>query len=100
MKFDCEVDFITETLCNNGFPEDIVRSIIRDKITHFHKTKVASAQTYSVYLRLTWLGQISDCFADQISACIRCYFASNLRVVYCTRTVLTSGRKDVVTPTT
>ena len=35
-KLDCEVSFITEALCNNGFPEDIVRSIIRDKIAHFH----------------------------------------------------------------
>ena len=41
MKLDCEVDFITETLGNNGFPEDIVRSVTRDKIAHFHKTKVA-----------------------------------------------------------
>ena len=94
-KLDGEIDFITETLCNNSFPEDIVRSVIGDKIAHFHKTKVASAQRCPVYLRLPRLGEISDRFADQISACIRrCYFASNLRVVYRTRTVLPSGRKD------
>ena len=84
-------------LCNNGFSEDIVRSVIGDKIAHFHKTKVASAQRCPVYLRLTWLCEISDRFADQISACIRrCYFASNLPVVYRTRTVLPPGRKDVL----
>ena len=44
LKLDGEVGFITETLCNNGFPEDIVRAVIRDKIAHFHKIKVASAQ--------------------------------------------------------
>ena len=35
-KLDGEIDFITETLCNNSFPEDIVRSVIGDKIAHFH----------------------------------------------------------------
>ena len=52
-KLDCKVGFITETLCNNGFPEDIVRSVIMDEIAHFLKTKVASAQKCSVYLRLS-----------------------------------------------
>ena len=96
-KLDCEVSFITETLCNNGFSEDSVRSVIRDKIAHFHKTKVASVQKCPVYIRLPWLGDISDRFANQISACVRkCYFSSNLRVLFRTRTVLPSGRKDVL----
>ena len=30
-KLDNEIDFITGTLCNNGFPEEIVQSVIRDK---------------------------------------------------------------------
>ena len=51
-KLDCEGGFITDTLCNYGFPEDVVRSVIRDKIAHFHKTKVASAQRCPVYLRV------------------------------------------------
>ena len=59
-KLDGEIDFITETLCNNGFPEVIVRSVIRDKIAHFNKIKVASAQRCPMYLRLHWLGEISD----------------------------------------
>ena len=70
-KLDCEVSFITETLYNYGFPENIVRSVIRDKIAHFHKTKVTSAQKCPVYLRLPWLSDISDHFANQISACVR-----------------------------
>ena len=94
-----EVSFITKTRCYNGFPEDIVRSVIRDKIAHFHKTDVTSAQKCPVYLRLPWLGDISDRFANQISACVRkCYFSSNFRVVFRTRTVLPSGRKDVLPP--
>ena len=70
-KLDGEIDFITEILCNNGFPVDIVRSVIEDKIAHFHKTKVVSAHRCPVYLRLPWLGEISDRFADRIFASIR-----------------------------
>ena len=39
LKLDGEVGFITETLCNNGFPEGIVRSVIGDKMAHFLKTE-------------------------------------------------------------
>ena len=95
-KLDCEVSFITETVCNSGFPEDIGRFVIRDKIARLHKTKVSSAQKCPVYRTLPWLGDISDRFANQISTCIqKCYFSSNLRVVFRTRTVLPSVRKDV-----
>ena len=98
-KLDDEVEFITVTLCKNGFPEDIVRSVIRDKISDFNKIKPDSVQRCPVYLRLSWLGDISDRFANQIAACVRqCFFSSNLRVVFPTRTVLTSGRKDVLPP--
>ena len=69
-KLDGKVCFITETLCNNGFLVDIVRSIIGDKIAYIHKTKVKLARRCPVYLRLYWLGRISDRFADLISACI------------------------------
>ena len=51
-KLDCKVRFVTESLCNNGFREAIVRSVIGDKIAHFHKTKVASAHKCPIYLRL------------------------------------------------
>ena len=95
-KLDDEVDFITGTLCNNSYSEDIVRSVFWDKISDFSKIKPDSVQRCPVYLRLPWLGDISDKFANQIFACVRkCYFSSNLRVVFRTRAVLTSDRKGV-----
>ena len=63
-KLDDEVEFITGTFCNNGFPEDIVRSVIRDKISDFSKIKLDSIQRWPVYLRFPWLGDISDRFAN------------------------------------
>ena len=96
-KLNDEVEFITGTLCNNGFPEDIVQSVIRDKMSDFSKIKPDFVLRCPVYLRLPWLGDISDTFANQIFAyvCKWC-FSSNLRVVFHTRTVLTSGRKDIL----
>ena len=38
-KLDGEIDIITETLCNNGFPEAIVRSVIGDKLLTFIRQK-------------------------------------------------------------
>ena len=100
-KLDNEVKFITGILCNNGFPKDIVWSVIRDKISHFSKIKPDSVQRCPVYLRLPWLGDTSDKFANQISACVRkCYFFSNLYAVFCMWTVLRSGQKDVFPPPT
>ena len=76
-KLDDEVEFIPGTLCNSGFPEDIVQSVIRDKISDFSKIKPNSVQRYPIYLRLSWLGDISDKFANQISAYVlKCYFSS------------------------
>ena len=94
---DDEVEFITWTLCNNGFPEGIVRSVIRDKIFDFSKIQPDSVQRCPVYLRFPWFGDISDRFDNQISACVRkCYFYSSLCVVFCILTVLTSDQKDVL----
>ena len=45
-KLDDKVKFITGTLCNNGFPEDIVQSVIRDKISDFSKIKPDSVQKF------------------------------------------------------
>ena len=91
-KLDDEVEFNIRAFCNNGFPEDIVRSIIRDKISDFSKITPDSVQRCPVYLRLPWLGDVCDRFAIQISACVhKCYFSSNLRVVFPTRAVLTSS---------
>ena len=94
-KLDYEVEFITGTLCSKDFPEDIVRSVIRGKISDFSKIKLDSVQRCTVYLRLLWIGDINDRFANHIFACVRkCYFSSNQRVVFRTWTVLKSGRKD------
>ena len=98
-ELDDEVEFVIGTLCNYGFHEDIVQSVIRDKISDFSKIKPDLVQRCPVYFRLPWFTDVSNRFANQISACVRkCYFSSNLRVVFRTRAILTSGRKDFLLP--
>ena len=63
-KLDDEVEFITGKLCNNGFLEDIVRSVMRDKISDFSKIKLDSVQMCPVYLRVPCLGDINDKFPN------------------------------------
>ena len=86
---------VLQTANTNYIPGD--RSVIWDKISDLSKIKPDSVQGGGLYLKLPWLGVIRDRFSNQISACVRkCYFSSNLRVVLRTRTLLTSGRKDVL----
>ena len=75
---DPQIKFIPTTLCNNGFPLNVVQIIINNKITDFNKIKQTSAQRCSVYLRLSWLGGITVQM---------CYFSANVRMVVNTKSV-------------
>ena len=98
-KLDEEIKFISATLCNNGFPLDIVKSVIHHKIADFNKIKPAMVEKCPVYLRLPWLGDISDSFSRQISRSVQdCYYSSNLRVVFKTKPILVPNGKDVLPP--
>ena len=55
IKIDAEIKFISTTLCNNGFPLNVVQTV-----TDFNKIKQVSAQRCPVYLHLPWLGGISE----------------------------------------
>ena len=77
-KLDNEVKFITGTHCNNGFPEDSVRSVIRDKISDFSKIGPDSVHRCPVYLRLPWLCDFSDRYASQICKQRECLLGLNL----------------------
>ena len=53
-----------------------------------------------VYLKLPWIGNVSSKFENQINKAITsCFYAVKPRVVYNTRVMLPSAKKDSV-PTT
>ena len=87
------------TLCNNGFPLNIVQIVINNMIIDFDKIKPASVQRGPVYLRFPWLGRVGDRFAKQISQAAQKFsFSTNPRVVFNTKPILTSIRKNGLLP--
>ena len=64
-KFDDDFRFISDTLCENCFPERIVRSVLGIKIYDCNRIKPDIVQKCPVYLRLPWLGEVSDGFAGK-----------------------------------
>ena len=94
---DSEIKFISETLFNNSFPLSVVQTVIADKITEFNQIKQASVQKCPAYLCLPWLGGISDRFAKQIPQTVqRCYFSSNVQVIFHTKPILASLCKNIL----
>ena len=101
LKLDEELETITDTLSKNGYQLDVIRSTIQKKLAEFSRIKENIVAKCPIYLRLPWLGRVSERFAKQISSAVHgCYFAANVRVVFSTRTLLPSSRKDVLPPTT
>ena len=99
LKLDEELETITDILSKNGYPLDVIRSTIQKKLTEFSRIKENKVAKCPIYLRLPWLGRVSEKFAKQISSAVHgCYFAANVRVVFSTRTLLPSSRKDVLPP--
>ena len=101
-KLDDEVEFITVTLCNNGFPEDIVRSIIREKkfLTSVKLNMILSrgALYISGYLGLVML--MIDLLTRSLLVYVNAIFLPTCVYFFAACSVLTSGRKDVSpTPT-
>ena len=46
-KLDEEIKFITVALGNNGFPLDLIQSVVGIKISNFNKIKPTSAKNMS-----------------------------------------------------
>ena len=90
---DAEVQMVKSILYNNSYPEAIVRRTIDRKIETFKKTTedivVEQPAKTPVYLRLPYIGQLSDHFRKKITTAIkRCYDKVNPRVILTSRVML------------
>ena len=93
-KLGSELDKIKQLLIENGYPADVLLSCINQKLANFGPEKCP------VYLKLPWICNVSLKFENQINKAITsCFYAVNPRVVYSTRVMLPSAKKDSV-PTT
>ena len=99
-KLGPELDKIQQLLIENGYPADVLLSCISQKLANFAAGKTFGPEMCPVYLKLPWIGNVSSKFENQISKAITfCYYAVKPRVVYNTRVMLPSAKKDCV-PTT
>ena len=95
-----ELDKIKQRLIENGYPVAVLLSCINQKLANFAVEKPIVPEKFPVYLKLPWIGNVSSKFEIQISKAITsCYYAVKPRVVYNTRVMLPSAKKDRV-PTT
>lgn len=96
---EVELNTIRSIFQANGYPMTFVRRTMERKIEHFHQV-LPSAKTPSkcpVYLRLPYIGKISDCYRGKITETItRCYFAVNPRVIFTSRPMIPSSTKDTL----
>ena len=100
-KLQQELDHIRAILLNNGCPEYIINTSISKKVSKFNSAKKEGPQTCPVYLRLPWIGKVSQKFEKlSKSAVNQCYRAVDPRVIFfSTKKILPAVHKDVL-PTT
>ena len=99
-KLGSELDKIKQMLIENGYPADVLLSCINQKLANVAAEKTFGPEKCPVYLKLPWIGTVSSKFENQINKAITsCFYAVKPRVVYSTRVMLQSAKKDSV-PTT
>jgi len=95
-----ELDKIKQLFIENGYPADVLLSCINQKLANFAAEKTFGSEKCPVYLKLPWIGNVSSKFENEIRKAITsCYYAVKPRVIYNTRVMLQSAKKDCV-PTT
>ena len=99
-KLGSELDKIKQLLIENGYPTDVLLSCINQKLATFAAEKTFGPEKCPVNLKSPWIGNISSKFENQITNAITsCFYAVKPRMVYSTRVMLPSAKKDSV-PTT
>ena len=99
-KLGSELDRVKQLLIENGYPDDVLTSCIKQKFANFAAENRVVLRSCPVYLKLPWIGNVSSRFENKTNkAIISCFYAVKPRVVYNTKVVLPSAKKDSV-PTT
>ena len=92
-----ELDKIKQLLIENGYPADVLLSWTNQKLANFAAEKTFGSGKCLVYLKLPWIGNVSSTFENQINKAITsCFYAVKPRVVYSTRVMLPSAKKDSI----
>ena len=99
-KLGSEFDRVKQLLIENGYLDDVLISCIKQNLANFAAETPCGPEKCPVYLKLPWIGNVSSNFENQINKAITsCFYAVKHRVVYSTKVMLPSAKKDSV-PTT
>ena len=81
-------------LIYNGYPKAVINTIITKKMNQFRRPTQFGSKKSSLYLYLSWLGNVSMRYEMQIKITVkRCYFAVEPCIVYITRQLLPAAKK-------
>ena len=96
-KLGSELDKIKQLLIENEYPADVLLYCINQNLANFTAEKTFGPEKYPVYLKLPWIGNVSSKFENQINKAITsCFYAVKPRVVYSTRVLIPSAKRDSV----
>ena len=99
-KLDSELATIEQYLIDNGYPEDVLVSCIKEKLANISSEKRFGPKKCPIYMKLPWIGSVSSKFENQINKAITsCFYAVKPSAVYNTKVTLPSVKKESV-PTT
>ena len=94
-KLGSELDRVKQLLIENGYPDDVLISCIKQKLANFAAEKPCGPEKCPVYLKLPWIGNVSSRFENQINKAITSWlYAVKPRVVYNTKVMLPSAKKE------
>ena len=75
-KLGPELDKIRQLLIESRYPADVLLSCINQKLANFAAEQTFGQEKCPVYLKLSWIGNGSSKFENQISKAITsCYYA-------------------------
>ena len=82
-------------LRKNGYPEDVINLGIKKKISSFRAPKREGPEKCPVYLKIPWIGNVSLKYEKQTKNAVnKCFGSVFTRVIFLTRKMLPSIRKD------
>ena len=98
-----EIEKIKELLLNNGYPTKLTETIIQNKIKSFTDMQSQTdapdkkSKKTSVYLKLPYIGTVSEKFSTAINNAVsKCFDSMTLRVHLVSRPMLKTATKDVL----
>ena len=99
-RIESEIRKVTDIFLKNRYPDNVISNCMRSMIIKFNTCKSFGPLKCSVYIKLLWIGMVSQVFADNISKSVTHWFYSTkVRTNYYTYLFVLSKRRLAFTRT-